>query len=210
MITRKLIPGIILVIFYFVGVIPALAQDVTQLARLNVRLWPEYDNPEMLVIYDLTLPAGTRLPAALSLRIPASSGGPLAVASRQPDGNMVNLQYDPPVKQGDWLVINFDATTLESRLEYYDPLNKSDGARQYEYVWPGDYAVTDFSVEAQQPVGASGVSFSPSLGSPVTGSDGMNYYISETLSLTEGQEYRLTMNYGRNYEPWISGCRAGN
>ncbi len=57
-------------------VIPSLvfAQDGMELSGLEIDLWPEYDRPAVLVIYRVSLPTGTTLPADLDPAYPCFSG----------------------------------------------------------------------------------------------------------------------------------------
>ncbi len=175
---------------------PVFGQQEPEMAIILVRLWPEYDQPKMLVIYDLTLPAGTPLPATITMRMPVTAASPHAVASRQPDGSLINLPFSAPVMMGAWQEVEFEATTLESRYEYYDSGLRMDGdLRTYQYSWPGNYAVQDFNIEFQQPVGASEVVLEPSLGNAFAGSDGMTYYQDKVGSMELGQEYHLDIEY---------------
>ncbi len=193
----------------FVGMLfftlPATAQEENHLARVFAQFWPEYDKPEMLVMYDITLPANTRLPATVTIKIPAAAGEPSAVASRQPDNSLVNLNYDPLVKKGDWLEVTFDATTLESRVEFYDPGLEMEGSqRTYNYIWPGDHLVDSFQVEVQQPLGASNVLLNPSMGEGVKGNDGMMYYLLDAGVLSLGEPFQFTMKYDKESDSFSS------
>ena len=133
-------------IFLILGLIflvpAAQAQEISGLAELEVDLWPEYDRPDVLVIYKAKLPANVSLPVDVTLKIPAASGEPYAVAVRQMDGALLNAAYDRQV-QGDWALITITATMPEIQLEYYDPqiTMEGGGRRDYTYVWPGNYAV---------------------------------------------------------------------
>ena len=86
-----------LIIFLLLGLIflvpVAQAQGVLRLAELEVDLWPEYDNPGVLVIYKAKLPADVSLPVNVSLKIPAAAGEPFAVAVRQMDGALLNAAF---------------------------------------------------------------------------------------------------------------------
>lgn len=190
---------LLFVLFVIVHVIPlmtVLGQDEPEFTSVKVSLWPEYDQPKMLVIYDLTLPAGTPLPATITIRMPVTAAAPHAVASRQPDDSLNNLPFNPPKMMGGWQEVDFEATTLESRFEYYDSgLRFDENIRNYQYTWPGNYAVGDFNVEFLQPVGASDVKMEPSLGKAFAGSDGMTYYEENIGSLPAGQEFQLDIQY---------------
>jgi len=181
---------------------PAQAQTLLTLSSLEVDLWPEYDRPQMLVIYRITLPASVTLPVDLSLRLPATAGEPSAVAVVQPSATGEKSLFTIPytrVVSGDWGLINLTATMPELQIEYYDPgLIKQEAARQFEYRWPGDYAVDTFSIQVQQPVGARQLSISPASGSGVTGQDGLVYYNNQVGSLPAGQTFSLSINYQKD------------
>lgn len=172
-----------------------LAQGTLSLSNLEVDLWPEYDRPSLLIIYRITLAPDVSLPTDLTLRIPAAAGEPNAVAAKQPDGSLVNIDYERVIK-GDWAEISFTATLPELQLEYYDPNLTMDGAtRRFEYRWPGDYSVDAMQVQLQQPVGATDLRTSPSLGTPVTGADGLQYSKANIGSLSAGQEFEISVEY---------------
>jgi hypothetical protein len=172
-----------------------MAQNPVSLSNLEVDLWPEYDRPSVLVIYRVTLSPDVSLPADLTLRIPAAAGEPNAVAAKQPDGSLVNVDHERVIK-GDWAEISFTATLPELQLEYYDPNITRDGTtRRFEYRWPGDYSVQAMQVQVQQPLGASNLRTSPSLGNQVTGADGLEYYKANIGALSAGQEFEISVEY---------------
>jgi hypothetical protein len=171
------------------------AQAALTLPSAEVDLWPEYDRPDMLVIYHFTLPSSVSLPYEITVRIPAAVGDPSAVATRQPDGNLFNIPFTRQVN-GDWSLVTFRATTLEVQIEYYDPgLQKNGFVRRFVYNWPGDYAVNSLVVQVQQPVDATDMQISPSLGGSHTGGDGLVYYTAEEGAMTVGQSFNITIDY---------------
>jgi len=192
----------VLFLVFLMGLIvylPASAQSAPRLSSLEVDLWPEYDRPSVLVIYRITLPAGTSLPVDLSFRIPAGAGEPTAVAVRQATAEGGSSLFTIPHERlvsGEWGVITLTATAPELQLEYYDPgLVKSERARQFEYRWPGDYAVDSLVVQVQQPVGASEMQLSPASGAGVPENDGMTYFNKEVGALPAGQTFSLSIGY---------------
>jgi hypothetical protein len=52
------------------------AQDKIALSTLQIQIWPEYDKPAVLVIYNLTLSDTTSLPTSVSIPIPIVAGEP--------------------------------------------------------------------------------------------------------------------------------------
>ena len=183
----------------FILTIPGgvFAQEDLSLSSLEVDLWPEYDRPNVLVIYHATLPPEISLPVELTFRIPVEAGNPNAVAVRQVDGSLISVAYDRQVN-GEWGLITFTATSPEVQFEYYDPsLEKEAEQRHYEYTWPGDYSVQNLAIQAQQPVGAEDVRFSPSMNSSFTGQNGMVYFAIEVGSLGTGETYTISMDYAK-------------
>jgi zinc-ribbon domain len=173
----------------------AQAQGNVTLASAAVDLWPEYDRPNMLVIYHLTLSSQVSPPVELSVRIPSRVGDPHAVAVRQPDGALFSVVYEREV-QGDWALITFTATSPDVQLEYYDPdLIQQDSARHYEFQWPGDYAVDSLVVSIQQPIGATDMRISPGMGNGQARQDGLVYYTAEVGALQAGEDFSVTMDY---------------
>ena len=174
------------------------AQTPVSVDSLQVQIWPEYDKPSVLVIYQMTLSANTVFPATISVQIPTTAGEPNAVAVRQVDGTLYSVEYTRQVS-GEWATISFPTTTPEVQLEYYDPSLEIDGdARHYQYVWQGDYAVSQFIMQVQQPAGATDMRLSPSLGPGTTGTDNLIYYTQDIGAIPAGQNIRLTIDYTKS------------
>ena len=183
----------------------ALAQENLSFSSLEIDLWPEFDQPTVLVIYRITLSSQVKLPADLSLRIPAAVGAPNAVAVKQPDGSLFNLPYTQQDAGDGWSQILFSATAPDLQIEYYDPgLVKEGAARHYEYHWPGDYAVEALSIEVQQPVGATEMKISPSLGNGDS-STGIVYYRQQIGALAGGQTFEITFDYQKDTDDLSAG-----
>lgn len=173
----------------------AQAQGTPSLKSLDVDLWPEYDAPEVLVIYRIVLSPATSLPVDLTFRIPASAGKPNAVAMRNSDGNLVTLTYQRQVS-GEWALITFTATMPELQLEYYDPgLSKEGARRDFEFRWPGDYALDAMTIQVQQPLGATDLRVVPAADGSVNGPDGLTYFSKQVGALSAGQVFSLKFTY---------------
>jgi hypothetical protein len=160
-----------------------------------IEIWPEYDKPSVLVIYHMTLSSATTFPVTISLQIPTAAGDPNAVAERQADGSLYKINYTRQVA-GEWATINFTTTASDVQLEYYDPALTKDGdARHFQYIWPGDYAIAQLTIQVQQPVGATNMVISPSLGPGAIGSDNLTYYTQDIGAISAGQNIEITIDY---------------
>ncbi|MFH2102231.1 MAG: zinc ribbon domain-containing protein [Chloroflexota bacterium] len=178
----------------------AQAEIAFEIAR--VQIWPEYDQPGVLVIYDFLLSAESPAPADLSLRIPAAAGQPYVVAA----GTTVELVTDQGVEydtrlEGEWLKINIrmQAGDRAIRLEYYDPALQKQGAdRQYVFTWPGDYATDALQISFQRPGGATAVQTAPPLAEVQSELNNLLYYEGEVGPLPAGQTFTLTIGYQKS------------
>lgn len=195
---RFLAVFILLIIIVLSGmVIPfdSHAQSPVGFGSLQVDIWPEYDRPGVLVIYRITLSPDISLPVDLSLLIPSSAGEPNALAVKETSGRLFDIAFTREVN-GDWSKISFTATMPEIQLEYYNPALKKEAAHRYfEFSWQGDYDVDELSISVQQPIGASDMVITPSLGEGVVNQDGLVYYTSQIGTLTAGQTFTLTLDY---------------
>jgi hypothetical protein len=175
-----------------------MAQNTITFDSMEVEIWPEYDKPSVLVLYRIVFSPSTAYPASLSIRIPTAAGEPYAVAEQQSDGALYNLNYTRQVN-GEWASINFTTTSSAVQLEYYDPdLIINGNARHFVYIWPGDYAISQLSVQVQQPIGATDMMISPSLGPGEVGPGDMTYYTQDIGAIKANQTIQITVDYQKS------------
>jgi len=178
----------------------ALAQTVEDpqvpavISSLEVALWPEYDRPELLVIYHGRFAPETPLPLAVELGIPAAAGGPSALAYVTEGGERLNLTYTTRA-EGEWLMVAFELGTQAFQLEYYVPLTSESGVKTYNYAFAADYAVQAFRLEVQVPPTAEGFVLEPEATSVSRESDGLVYHVVEAGALAQGEKRSWTFTY---------------
>ena len=119
---RRLMTLLTLVFIWLVP-IPVHAQNDFHISLLSVDIWPEYDQPAVLMIYNITLDSGIVLPTSLAIRIP-SSGQINTVAVVNSAGNLINTPYEDTVN-GQWSLLKIKTNSLQIRIEYYLPLVKN-------------------------------------------------------------------------------------
>jgi hypothetical protein len=189
---RKWFTALALLVALWVS-FPAQAQSEVRLSSVSVDIWPEYDQPAVLVIYHISVSPSATPPVSLNLRIPAQAEV-FAVAISDPVNGLLNTPYDRIV-QGSWATLTITANSKDVQVEYYEPLVKNGIARHIAYEWAGDYAVDTFAVILQQPVGATNMVTTPTLQQNAVGQDGFVYFQSASQPLTAGQNYTLTADY---------------
>lgn len=172
----------------------ATAQAGVTFDRVTVQLWPEFDQPSMLVIYDFTMAEGTPLPVNVSLRIPAEAN--LIAVAYAPAGNLLNVPYQEPVEENGWQVVTVPVETdAIYHIEYYAPLERSGDQREYFYVWPGDYAVNTFSVSFKIPVDTTEYSTDPQMGEVISADSGQTILELEASNLPAGEQFPIQLAY---------------
>jgi len=173
------------------------AKGDTPLESMQIEIWPEYDRPAALVILRGELAGDVGLPAAVSLRIPASSGGPAAVAyATAKKGPLLNLKHDRS-DAADFITLRFTVPARFFHLEFYDRLATGTGERSYKYLWPGDLSVNWLEVVVQEPAGASDISVKPTLVESAAGTDGMRYRSAQLGPVKQGKSLPIEIRYAK-------------
>ena len=168
------------------------AQQVIMIEDMVVQFWPEFDRPEMLVIYDIKLSDDTQFPITLSFRIPIEAGEPFVVADGEVGDNVVSER----TVEGDWGVISFTTNSTLITIEYYDPkITIEDSTRNFTYTWPGDYLVNNMSLVIKQPLDADSLQATPQLDGSQREADGYLYSYKELNGISAGQVFEFTVEY---------------
>ena len=181
--------------FVVVALFPvgAQAQNNISFSSVAVEIWPEFDQPSVLVIYHYNLGADVALPAIIDLRVPIQATVN-AVALSDGSGSLITANYERKIS-GDWAILTLTSTSRDIQVEYYDQYIRQGDTRQYEYVWPGNYPVDAFSINFQQPVGSTALRLTPELGAGVVAADGLTYFNSTIGALPVNQTFSLTIEY---------------
>ena len=176
----------------------AKAQSDLTVDRLQVDIWPEYDRPDVLIIYRITLSSELSLPVSMAVKIPRTAGKPHVVSMQGVDGLLYNLDYTITVEE-EWLNVSFTTLSPEVHLEYYDPrLSLSNGLRSFDYLWPGDYSVSEMVVRIQQPVGSEDLKILPDTSLNQQGQDELTYHSVVVGSVNAGTPITIRISYQKD------------
>lgn len=184
------------------------AQSAVVFDRLRIEIWPEYDRPDVLVIYRMVLGPQVSLPAQVSIRIPREAGAPFSLAWEDMDGLLYNLAYTTEVQE-EWLKISFTTPTSSLQVEYYDPrLTREETNRSFEFFWNGDFSVNALSVSVQQPAGAENMQVFPGFGPGETKEDGLVYYTNTIGTVSAGTTFRVNLAYQKSDDQLSVGLQS--
>jgi len=175
---------------------PVSAQEPPALSSLTISLWPEYDDPSLLVIYRGQFAAGATLPLPVEFRIPAEAGQPAALAYLDERGQLLTLEYTTRA-EGDRLVVAFELPTPDFHLEYYAPLpgSPAPGQRTFTYTYAADYTVAALDLKVQEPLGSQGLKLEPAADSVIQDADGLNYHLASAGPLRQNDTATWTVSY---------------
>ena len=180
-----------------VGPASGAPQRNPPLASLQIEIWPEYDRPAALIILRGRLAADAPLPADVTLRIAAASGGPSAMAySAAEGGNLLNLEYEKAVAK-DFITLRFKVPERSFHVEFYEPYATGTPERSYSYMWPGDMRVNQLRVIVQEPAAASNFSVQPNLATTASGQDGLRYHSAELGAQEAGKQLTVKVSYSK-------------
>jgi len=190
--------GALLILALNLSARSAQAQGTITLSALTIELWPEFDKPATLVLLKGTLASSVKLPAQLTLHIPAASGGPFAVAVEDATGKLLNTQYTA-TPSGEAIAVNLTTDFPTFHIEYYDPaLTISGESRDYVFQWTTDYAVTAATVRVQEPVDARDLTAEPAVALAGTADFGLNYYAASLGALSAGESLSIRLRYSKS------------
>ncbi len=173
---------------------PVQSQELPTLSDLQVSLQPEFDRPEMLVIYRGQFEADTPLPVPVEISIPTSVGAPSAVAYADEEGGLFNQEYTTRI-EGDWLVVAFELGVQAFQVEYYDPLARQAGRREYEVAFVADYPIDTLRLDVQVPPTAEQFVLEPAADAVTLEDDGLLYHRSQIDSVAQGETLGWTISY---------------
>jgi len=175
----------------------APAPIAPRLERLEISIWPEYDQPSVLVILRGWLSPDTPLPTSVPLPIPTAAGSPSAVAKRFPGGGLLVAQSMLEVGEG-MSTVYLSTDAPEIRLEYYVPLDLSTENRHYHFEWPGGVEIDRVLFEVLQPIGATEFAVQPASSAPAQANDGLTYQREDLGPATADQTFTIEVDYTKS------------
>ena len=168
---------------------PAAAQDALTIPQASLKLWPEYDDPGVLVIFagdfanDATFPQDVAFPVAEGARnIQATVNDPakgLLSQEWQMQGGKVAYSLPQP----------------GFHLEYYVDRPVSGDQRKIVHTFEAPYPIKSLEIAVQQPARATDFSVTPAPSRTTTGADGLTYHIINLENLAAGEKRDIAISY---------------
>jgi hypothetical protein len=162
------------------------------ITNATLQLWPEYDDPGLLVIYAGEYTGTLTFPQEVAFPLPDNARGIQATA-RETDGRLINQQW----KIADGKLV-YTLPGPGFHIEYYVDLPPPSEQRNINHVFETEYAINALDVRVQQPARATGFSLTPPPDKTDVGEDGLTYAALRKSNLKPGDRLEFTIRYRKS------------
>ena len=148
----------LIALFLLLQITPAAAQGPTDLTTLTIKLWPEYDDPRLLVIID-----GQLATPGSEIRLPIPAEAELnAVATADSTGRLLKNEWsEEKTADGGRLLVMTPENPI-FRVEYYTPLSVDGDKRTLKFALPAGYLnAAQALIETLLPPDSQDISLTP-------------------------------------------------
>lgn len=167
----------------------AVAQTAPIIESADLRIWPEYDDPGLLVIFSGQFAEGTNVPFQASFPIPAGARN-IQATYQDDSGTLINRPFE--VKDGKLV---YELPSRGFHYEYYVDRAPSGEQRDIAFEFEAPYAIDALRVAVQQPARATGFALAPAAENSETGTDSLTYHILNRRNLALGEKLGLEIKY---------------
>lgn len=165
-----------------------------RITKLHVAIWPEYDDPRVLVMYD-----GEFAQAPTDkVRLAMPRGAEIAMAGLvTPEGQHRHQPFDI-AEAGDQVEVSFDLPGTRFYVEfYYNPL-KGEARREFSFPVKLGAPVDSLQVDVQQPLRATDFAIKPPVATVVTDNQGFRFHRNQVDKLEAGKPFAVTVAYTKS------------
>jgi hypothetical protein len=189
---RRWLAPAFLILMLVCGPTTVMAQDSAPVIETaSLRLWPEYDDPGLLVISAGSFGDSTKLPMQAAFPLPEGARGIQATVD-DPATGLMNRQWE--VVEGN---LTYTLDLPDYHVEYYVDRLPSGEGREIRYTFRAPYRMKALKVDVQQPARATDFSVEPEPTDSYVGSDGFTYHTFTRADLAPGEQFDVTIRYNK-------------
>lgn len=195
------IVSLLMLFVSFNGLAVAADDDVPspdlKMSKLDLSVWPEYDDPRVLVIYNVTLKQPLKFPFRVKYLIPKDAFIGMACEVTETGGH--TCKPTQRVNKGDYDELSY---VVQSRPTlffeyYYNPL-KGDTNKSFDFIYKPVYEIDDLKVEVQEPLKATNFKLDPLSTESSTDSAGFKYDLYGFKSVKKDQPIGIKVSYTKS------------
>ncbi len=170
------------------------------MARLRLSIWPEYDDPRILIMLRGEMTPRQAFPASIALPIP--KGAEIIGAGMISEQNELLLHPHQvlPGDTHDTLQLNLPVPRFFVEF-YYNPFTTSGPEKRFVYPSPTTYPIELFEIDIQQPLKATAFTLDPAPMERVTDNQGFTYHQFTYRDVGKGQSQTFTIAYTKTATP---------
>ncbi len=193
---RDLVGGFLLALsiaFPWAG--QALGDEDLSIGRMRVLIWPEHDDPGVLVVYDGRFADDSGFPTTTTFFIP--KGAVINdVCSLSPGGQHFCQLYE--IVEGDTMdkaVVSLPFSNFYLSF-HTPPLDAASERREVEYTIKANHPIATMEVDIEQPLRSTDFVISPS-GSEPSEENGFNHFEYTVENISKGEERMFRIGYAK-------------
>ena len=174
---------------------PVAAQTPDRIASLSISVWPEYDDPSVLVIYDGAFANKDGFPREVAVLVP--TGAKInATAYGNSSGEFFNTDPWKTADAGNgWTRVLFTIPQPLFHVEYYySPLQGSPD-KKMDYVFNAANAADSVQLEIQVPLKATNFKTEPVAATQTSRGHDFKYHVFQFSNVAAGQNLKVQVSY---------------
>ena len=164
--------------------------------QLSVSVWPEYDDPRILVIYRGAFAEESVFPAWVDFYIPEGSEI-IGAGKTTPQGELLLQEYNIHEERGRQ-VISINLSTPTFFLEYYHDPFSGKTQKSFEQRIENKYPVDSLTVAVQQPLKAESFTLAPQADSRRTDTQGFSDHLYDFQDLAAESSVKISVSYKKD------------
>ncbi len=182
---------------FFALPLPATALAPYTIRNMDISIWPEYDDPGVLVLYTGEY-ADAAFPREVQFRI-LKGVEVNSTCTNVPGGRYTNTFNSGENESGEFATITCRLEEPKFHVEYYFNLPTDKPDRSFTYRFQTVDPIDSLSVEVQQPLRSSNFTTSPTGSITSTDKDGLQYFRLPSFSKVEpGKTVEVQVGYTKN------------
>jgi len=174
---------------------PLAAQTPDRIATLSISVWPEYDDPSVLVIYDGEFANKDGFPREVAFLVPASAKVN-ATAYGNSSGEFFNTDPWKTQDAGNgWTRVLFTIPQPLFHVEYY--YNPLQGApdKKMDFVFNAANPADKVQLEIQEPLKSTNFKTDPAAATQTSRGHDFKYDVFQFSNVTAGQNLKVQVSY---------------
>jgi hypothetical protein len=186
---RRFALGVTLTLLIVISAWPAAAQGTLTIPQASLKLWPEYDDPGVLVILSGDFANDATFPQTVAFPI-AEGARNIQATVNDPAKGLLSQQWQ--LQDGK---VTYSLPQPGFHVEYYVDRPVSGDKREIVHTFEAPYPIKSLEIAVQQPARATDFSMTPTPGRTTTGADGLTYHFVTLENLGAGEKRDIAVSY---------------